>query len=112
MEDSILDTVKNILGVSTEDTVFDAELITAINTALFTLYQIGVGKDSPYTITSNSDTWNDFLDNIDDLSMVKSYVGLKTRILFDPPTSSSLMTAINEQLSEYEWRLNVEADKS
>lgn len=111
MEDSILDTVKEILGINVEDTVFDGELMVAINTAFFTLFQIGVGQEKPYVITGNSETWNDFTDSIDELSMIKSYVGLKTRILFDPPTSSHLMTAINEQLKEYEWRLNVEADR-
>ena len=112
MDDSILDSIKDIVGVGTEDDVFDGELIVVINTAFFTLYQLGVGGDKPFTITSNSECWNDFIDNIDELSMVKSYIGLKTRILFDPPTSSPLMDAIKNQIAEYEWRLNVECDKS
>lgn len=112
MDDSILNSIKNIINVNVEDTVFDKEIIVAINTAFFTLYQIGVGYDSPFTINDSTAVWSDFIENIDELAMVKSYVGLKTRLLFDPPTSSPLMDAIKNQIAEYEWRLNVEADRS
>lgn len=112
MENSILKSVKDNLGVDKEDTVFDGELLTAINTAFFTLYQIGVGPDRPFVVNGNDECWDDFLNNIDELAMVKSYISLKTRLLFDPPTSSSLVSTINEQLAEYEWRLNVESDTS
>ena len=112
MDESILDTIKDLVGVSSEDNAFDGEIITAINTAFFTLNQIGVGEGSPFNITGNSEVWRDFIGDIDSLSMIKNYVGLRVRLLFDPPATQTLMTAIRDQITEYEWRLNVEADYS
>lgn len=112
MENSILKSVKDNLGIDKEDTVFDGELLTAINTAFFTLCQIGVGPEPPFVVNGNDECWDDFLNNIDELAMIKSYVSLKTRLLFDPPTSSPLMDTIKNQIAEYEWRLNVETDRS
>ena len=111
MDDSILDSVKSEAGVIADDGAFDDELILHINTAFMTLRQIGVGPENPFIISDNSAVWSDFTDDMAILPMVKAYVGLKVRLLFDPPTSSSLATAIQNSVAEYEWRLNLEADK-
>ena len=111
MDDSILDSVKSEAGVIADDGAFDDELILHINTAFMTLRQVGVGPENPFIISDNSAVWSDFTDDMAILPMVKAYVGLKVRLLFDPPTSSSLATAIQNSVAEYEWRLNLEADK-
>lgn len=106
--DSILDSIKKIIGPSVAYEVFDPDLIMHINTAFFSLYQLGV-TEQPFVITGNTETWSDFHAD-SDLEAVKTYVGLKTRMYFDPPTNSSLMSAINEQIKELEWRINVKVD--
>jgi hypothetical protein len=106
--ESILDSVKKLIGPSVTYSVFDPDLIMHINTAFFNLYQLGV-TDTPFVITDENDTWEDFHSDTD-LESVKTYVGLKTRMYFDPPTNSALISAINEQIKELEWRLNVAVD--
>lgn len=111
MTDSILETIKNAVEVSLDDTVFDEEIKLHINTAFMTLRQLGVGPNTPFIVIDDTTTWNSFTKDDTILPMVKSYVSLKVRSLFDPPTSSSLETALKETIAEYEWRLNVETDK-
>ena len=84
MGDSILGSVKALLGLIDDD-AFDTEITVFINTALFTLYQLGIGPSSPYRIEGPTETWSSFLSDTDDLSMIKSYVYLRVRMLFDPP---------------------------
>lgn len=106
--ESILDSVKKMIGPSVSYDVFDPDLIMHINTAFFSLYQLGV-TDEPFVIIGSDETWSDFHSD-SDLEAVKTYVGLKTRMYFDPPTNSSLISAINEQIKELEWRINVSVD--
>jgi len=106
--DSILDSVKKVIGPSVSYDVFDPDLIMHINTVFFTLYQLGV-TETPFVITGSDETWDDFHSE-KDLEAVKTYVGLKTRMYFDPPTNSALISAINEQTKELELRLNYEVD--
>lgn len=106
--ESILDSVKKMIGPSVSYDVFDPDLIMHINTAFFSLYQLGVTEE-PFVITGSDETWSDFHSE-SDLEAVKTYVGLKTRMFFDPPTNSSLISAINEQIKELEWRINVAVD--
>ena len=110
MEESILESIKNYLGIPAEDDVFDVEIIIAINSAFMTLSQLGVGLDQPFTISDSLATWSDFIEDVDRLPMIKSYLCLQTRLFFDPPASSSLLTAMQEKSKEYEWRLNVSVD--
>ena len=105
---SILDSVKKMIGPSVIYDVFDPDLIMHINTVFFSLYQLGV-TEAPFVITGSDETWSDFYSE-SDLEAVKTYVGLKTRMFFDPPTNSSLISAINEQIKELEWRINVSVD--
>lgn len=112
--DSILTSIKKLLGITEEYTHFDPDIITHINSAFFTLTQLGVGPSEGFSIKDSSATWADFLSNTNskNLEAVKSYVYLKVKLLFDPPLTSSVTEAIKSQISEYEWRLNVEADNS
>ena len=108
MEQSILTSTKKILGISEDYTVFDLDIITHINTAFSTLTQLGVGPIEGFMIEDASEVWTDF-DPIDDdrqYNAVKSYIFLRVRMLFDPPTTSYLITASEKQLQELEWRLN------
>lgn len=109
-EESILNTVKELLGPSACYSAFDADLITHINSAINVLYQLGVG-DGSFSISGDDETWADYLGaQCPTLNLVKSYIVAKVRKAFDPPASSSVMTALNEMISELEWRINVEVD--
>lgn len=110
MEDSILITIKKLLGISADYTAFDVDVIVAINSALMALYQIGVGNASKHMITGYDDSWSLILNDSIDLESAKEYVYIKTRLIFDPPTSSSMVDAMNSMASEIEWRLNVQND--
>ena len=99
-----------MIGPSASYDIFEPDLITHINTVFFTLYQLGVG-DEPFVITSEDETWDDFHAGTD-LEAVKTYIYLKTRMFFDPPTNSALISAINEQIKECELRINYEVDPS
>lgn len=109
--DSILDTVKKMIGFESEYTDFDLDLVVHINTAFLTLQQLGVGPTNGFMITSKADTWGSFLGVDPNLNAVKTYIAQRVRLLFDPPTTSFAIDAIKESLKEIEWRLNVHADK-
>ena len=113
--DSILDSVKKKLGMDPDlMTEFDADVIDAINMALSTLTQLGVGPVEGFSIHGKETTWTDFLGNDPRLDMARSYVFIETRLLFDPPQSSYVLTALQEKATELAWRLNlyVEATNS
>ena len=112
--DSILESVKKKLGIQSEYTHFDdGDIIDHINTAFFTLNQLGIGPAEPFVISDKTATWSDFIEDIDDGKMeaVKSYVAIQVRILFDPPSSSYVLEELKEKAREYEFRLQVEAEK-
>lgn len=109
MEQSILISTKKVLGIAEDYTVFDLDIITHINTAFSTLTQLGVGPAEGFMIEDETAVWTDF-DPIDDdrlYNSVKSYVFLRVRQLFDPPSTSYLIAAFDRQIQELEWRLNV-----
>lgn len=108
MEQSILKSTKKVLNVGPDDESFDLDIMTHINSAFSTLHDIGVGPTEGYSIDDASPVWTEFLaDNPMQLSRVKTFVFLHSRLLFDPPTSGFHLTAIQEQLKELTWRLNV-----
>ena len=109
--DSILTSVKKLLGLTEDYTAFDADLIMHINSVLMILRQMGVGPEEGFSISDATATWSEFCENKADIEAVKSYTALKVRLLFDPPQSSSVMDAIKSQISELEWRLYVLCDK-
>lgn len=108
--DSILNTIKKLLGLSEEYTQFDTDIIVHINSVFSVLHQLGVGPDAGFSISDASAVWSDFIQGNTTINDVKSYVYLKVRQLFDPPTNSSILKAQEEMIKEYEWRLNVAVD--
>ena len=115
MEESILKTLKKMLGMDSEFTAFDNDLLMHINSIFMTLHQLGVGAKEVFRISGNEETWGSFLSNSrteNDLNAVMDYMYLKLRILFDPPSSSYVLSALESQMKEYEWRLNVQAERS
>lgn len=106
MNNSILTTVKEVIGIDSSNRDFDNDLIIAINAVLFILYQEGL-TDENYKITGYDKTWSDILLNgitPEALSSIIEWTGLKTKMLFDPPTSSILADAIKNNIAELEWR--------
>jgi hypothetical protein len=114
MEQSILTSTKKILGIAEDYTVWDLDIITHINSAFSTLTQLGVGPSVGYMIQDEEDLWVDFFEGVVDhqYNSVKSYVFLKVRQLFDPPTTSYLISAVERQIQELEWRLNVHREET
>ena len=110
--ESILTSIKKLLGISEEYDHFDVDIIMHINTVLMILTQIGVGPEEGFFIEDDSATWGDFISDNTKHQSVKSYVYLKVKLLFDPPLSSAVIEAINRSISELEWRLNVSADST
>ena len=110
MYDSVLNTVKSMLGVEDSYEAFDVELITHINSALFVAYNIGVQLVKNYTIDGPNVTWSEICPDVNLIPLLKSYIGLKVRLLFDPPTTGVLHEAMERQVTEFEWRLYVESD--
>ena len=108
--DSILTSVKKMLGIAEEYEHFDPEIIMHINSVFNVLTQLGVGPSDGFYIEDDSAVWTDFIPESRKLNAVKSYIYIKVRLLFDPPTSSSVMESTNRLISELEWRLNLEGD--
>jgi len=107
-DESILNTIKKIIGLAEDYNVFDLDIITYINSTFFTLNQLGVGPSKVYSIIDENDTWSDFFaESGDQLETVKTYIALKVKILFDPPTSSYVLDSFNRILQEMEWRFTV-----
>lgn len=104
---SILDTVKQMLGLDPSYTAFDTDVIVSINSALMTLHQMGVGPTVCFSITGNTETWDQIIGSDTDLEGIKQYIFLKTKYLFDPPSTSSVQEAYANQIKELEWRLYV-----
>lgn len=107
MSESILTSIKKLLGLSEDDTAFDADIIMHINSTFSTLIQLGIGPKDGYTITSKTETWGNFIGENKKQQMVVSYIYLRVKLLFDPPQSSVLVQAIKDQINEYEFRLSV-----
>lgn len=110
--ESILTSIKKMLGPSGEYDYFDPDIIMHINTALMDLRRLGVGPAKGFRIEDDTTTWNDFLSDEDLLRLesIKSYIYLNVKLLFDPPTSGSHMDSINRQIEKLEWTINVAAE--
>lgn len=109
--ESILVSIKKLLGIDAEYKHFDPDLIMHINSVFSILTQLGVGPSSGFSITGDNETWSDFIDKeTKKLSLVKSYMHLKVKLLFDPPLGTAVIQSIDRQISEFEWRLSVAAD--
>ena len=106
--ESILTSIKKLLGIAEEYEHFDADIIMHINSVFMDLNQLGVGPAEGYSIMDEEDTWNDFTDNITLLQAVKSYMYLRVKILFDSSSmGSATLSAYERQIQQWEWRLNI-----
>lgn len=104
--DSILNTVKQAVGLEADDTAFDVDILMYINGTFSTLNQLGIGPDEGFMIQDSEPVWSDYLGDDPQLNSVKTYVCLRVRMLFDPPGTSFVIEAMNKQIAELEWRLN------
>ena len=114
-DDSILHTIKKMIGGDVESSEFDTDLIISINSAIATLYQIGIEALNAetgawFTITGEAETWSDYLGNFKHVDMVKTYIYQRVRLIFDPPQNTVLISAIQDQMKENEWRIMVAAE--
>lgn len=108
--DSILNSVKKMLGIEADDTSFDEELILHINSVLGFCFQLGVGPtDEPFVITGASEIWSDFVPD-DQIVSVKTYVFIKVKLIFDPPATSFVLSSYQDLAREFEWRCNVDSE--
>lgn len=108
--ESILTSIKKLLGITEEYTQFDDDIVIHINSVLMDLVQLGVGPSTGFTISDKTATWTDFVHESIKIEAIKSYTYLRVKLLFDPPTNSSLITSINNQINKYEWLINVWAE--
>lgn len=112
-DDSILISIKKLLGITEEYTHFDQDIVMHINSVIFVLSQLGVETADGFAITGPNETWSDLLPNADqqkNFESVKSYIYLKVRLLFDPPSASAVIESTNKLINELEWRINVAVD--
>ena len=107
--ESILTSIKKLLGITEEYEHFDADIIMHINSVFMILTQLGVGPSEGFSITDKTATWDEFIPD-SQLESVKSYMHMKVKLMFDPPLSSAVMDCMNRMISEFEWRLNVAAE--
>lgn len=105
--DSILTSIKKLLGIAEDYTQFDDDIIMHINTVFLNLTQLGVGPEEGFSIEDDVASWEDFIEDNVQLQAVKSYMYLKVKLLFDPPLSTSVVESMNRMIAELEWRLNV-----
>lgn len=110
MNDSILITIKKLLGIAADDTSFDVDVIVHINMAINVLLQLGVGPATGFSITGNTETWSDYISDMSKLEMVKTYIYLKVKLVFDPPAQSRVIESYENQIKELDFRLNVQVD--
>lgn len=110
--ESILTSIKKLLGMPEEYTAFDPDIIMHINTVFMILHQLGVGPSECFKIEGEDATWLDFIGSKTDIESVKTYVYLRVRLVFDPPQNSSLIEAMRQQINELEFRLNVASDST
>lgn len=111
MNDSILNSIKKLLGIAEEYESFDTDIIMHINTVFTILYELGIGPAKGFSIKDDSSTWADFLSNEIRYDSVKTYIYLRVKMLFDPPLSSAVIEAQKQIISELENRLIIMSDE-
>ena len=110
--ESILTSIKKLLGITEEYDQFDPDIIMHINSVFMILTQLGVGPAEGFSIEDDTAVWTDFIQDIKKLESVKTYIYLKVKLAFDPPLSSSVIESMNRLINELEWRLNVAAEST
>lgn len=109
---SILNSVKKALGIQSDYNHFDQELIMHINSVFSILNQLGVGPEESFVIKSEDNLWEEFTESKTNINVVKTYMYLKVRLLFDPPSSGTAVESFKNQAEEMEWRMNVADDET
>lgn len=112
MNNSILDDIKKLLGIHKDITDFDQDIIIHINSTFSILHQLGIGPDDGFSIKDNTVIWTSYLNNNKLIENVKTYIYLKVKKVFDPPTNSIVQTSINDVINEMEWRLRTQSENS
>lgn len=110
--DSILTSIKKLLGIAEEYEQFDFDIISHINSVFAILTQLGVGPSEGFSITDKYATWDDYISDDTIIHPVKTYMGLKVKQMFDPPDRSTIADSSNKVINELEWRLLIQADKT
>ena len=108
--ESVLTSIKKMLGITEEYEHFDSDIIMHINSVFMILTQLGVGPPSGFSIRDKTSTWKEFISDETKLQLVKSYMHMKVKLLFDPPLSSAVIASMEKMIAEAEWRLNVAAE--
>lgn len=108
--ESILTSIKKLLGIDEEYEQFDPDIIMHINSVFMVLRQLGVGPSEGFAIEDETALWVDFVPDVTSIASIKTYMYLKVRLLFDPPINSAVIESMNRSISEFEWRLNVAAE--
>lgn len=109
-DDSILESVKKMLGPGPDQTEFDSELLMNINGVFFELQQLGIGPEEGFSVYDDTEKWIDFTTDENVLNALKPYMYLKIKLIFDPPTSSSVLASFENMINRFEWRLNVDSE--
>lgn len=110
--ESILTSIKKLLGITEEYDQFDPDIIMHINSVFMILAQLGVGPAEGFSIEDDTAVWTDFIQDVKKLESVKTYIYLKVKLAFDPPLSSAVIESMNRLINELEWRLNVAAEST
>lgn len=108
---SILTDVKTYLGISSEDTHFDQDVIMHINSAISKLNQVCIGESIPFSITDDTSEWDEIIDERY-VTSVKPYVYIQTRIGFDPPLNATILSTLKEERAEFEWRIKTMVEEN
>ena len=109
--ESILDTVKKMLGIDAEDISFDLDIVTLINPIIYALAQMGIGPSTGFIVVDKNNTWTEYIGGSTfNLEGVKTYIYLKTKLIFDPPTNTTTIDAITRNAQELEWRMMLEVE--
>jgi hypothetical protein len=111
IEESILNSIKKLLGIPKDYTNFDTDIIIHINTVFMTLNQLGVGPVNGFKIKDSNNLWSEYVNEDDDLEAIKSYIYLKVKMIFDPSLNSTVLEAHKQLISELEWRLNINTNQ-
>lgn len=110
MEENILNSIKKLLGIPEDYTAFDQDVMIHINSVFMILSEFGVGPSNGYSLKDGTEKWGDFISDDKNLEGIKTYVYMKVKTIFDPPLNSAVLASMKELISEFEWRINNEAE--
>lgn len=110
MEENILNSIKKLLGIPEDYTAFDQDIMIHINSVFMILSELGVGPSNGYSLKDGTEKWGNFISDDENLEGIKTYVYMKVKTIFDPPLNSAVLASMKELISEFEWRINNEAE--